>query len=59
MITLCLFSQFRIGYLRKTIDLDIIPRKALHKDVKVVLWDPDVKAMCSLVKCKQWNFIEH
>ena len=27
--------------------------------LKVVLWDRDVKAMCSLRKCKQWNLIEH
>ena len=27
--------------------------------VKVVLWDRDVKAMCSLAKCKQSNLIEH
>ena len=28
---------------------------------KVVLWDRDVKAMCSVAKCKQskWNLIEH
>ena len=28
-------------------------------DVKVVLWDHDVKTMCSLRKCKQLNLIEH